>query len=92
MFNTTTMKTKERIIAIYLEKEGHDEIGDRCIDLDVYKEVVVDSIESGVELIKEKDPNGLGIVMEQTFGKYGQWEDSISHSVDNGEIYDTITY
>lgn len=78
-----------RIIARYLIKEGFNEIDDRDVDLDGYKEVEVKTVDQGMKAcLNEVNGNGIGTVYEQKETKYG-WEDVHEHHVENGVIYRT---
>lgn len=82
---------KTRIIAEYLIEEGFHE-GEREVDLDKYREVEVDSIEQGREVIEKLDlhGNGCGTIIEQEESTLG-WEDKVKHLVSNGAIYSSDT-
>lgn len=78
-----------RIIASYIDKLGFNEINDRNVDLDTYKDIQCPSIQKALAEIKLNDLNGCGTIMEQRKNKYGIFEDLVYHYVDGGEIYDT---
>lgn len=83
---------KTRIIARYLIKEGYNEINDREVDLDEYKEVEVKSVEEGRSIIAKNDlhGNGIGTIYEEVQREEGDtWEELKVHHVSEGVIYDS---
>jgi len=83
---------KTRIITRYLAKEGYNEINDREVDMDEYKEVEVKSVEEGRSIIAEKDlhGNGIGTIHEEMQREEGDtWEELRVHHVSEGVIYDS---